>query len=129
MAGSILKGIGVIKSVSPKVKSKRIAKSKANIAKSTGQTRKYQEEREELMEEQLKRAKEGKTSIYGTVEETEKEIKKLKGEMKEFPSKTMRELDEGLKFEVTTEYKKGGRVKKNKGGLMRGIPKIAMRGF
>ncbi len=27
------------------------------------------------------------------------------------------------------EYKKGGRVKKYKGGLMRGIPKIAMRGY
>jgi len=122
MAGAILKGIGVIKSVSPKVKSKGIAKSKANMAKNIGQTRKFQEEREELMEEQLKRAKEGKTSIYGTAKETEKEIEKLKGEKKKFPSKMMREYDEGVTFEVTPEYKKGGLVKK-------GIPKLAKRGW
>ena len=122
MAGAILKGIGVIKSVSPKVKSKGIAKSKANMAKNIGQTRKFQEEREELMEEQLKRAKEGKTSIYGTAEETKKEIEKLTGEKKKFPSKMMREYDEGVTFEVTPEYKKGGLVKK-------GIPKLAKRGW
>ncbi len=126
---TILKGIGVIKSVSPKVKSKGIAKSKGNISKNVGQTRKYQEEREEIMEENLKRAKEGKESIYGTVEETEKELEKISKEKIKFPSKEMRRLDEGLEFEVTPEYKKGGRVKKNKGGLMRGIPKIAMKGF
>ena len=122
MAGAILKGIGVIKSVSPKVKSKGIAKSKANMAKNIGQTRKFQEEREELMEEQLKRAKEGKTSIYGTAKETEKEIEKLRREKKKFPSKMMREYDEGVTFEVTPEYKKGGLVKK-------GIPKLAKRGW
>ena len=54
MASSILKGIGVIKSVSPKVKSKGISKSKGNISKNVGQARKYQEEREEIMEENLK---------------------------------------------------------------------------
>jgi predicted RNase H-like nuclease (RuvC/YqgF family) len=119
---TILKGIGVIKSVSPKVKSKGIAKSKANIAKNIGQIKKYQDEREEIMEENLKRAKEGKKSIYGTVEETKKEIEKLRGEKKKFPSKEMREYDEGLEFEVTPEYKKGGLVKK-------GLPKLAKRGW
>jgi len=40
-------------------------------------------------------------------------------------------MSDELKSELNQmeEYKKGGRVKKNKGGLMRGIPKIAMRGF
>ena len=120
--GAILKGIGVIKSVSPKVKNKGVAKSKANITKNIGQIKKYQDEREELMEYNLKKAKEGETSIYGTVEETEKELEKLRGEKKKFPSKRMRELDEGVKFEVTPEYKKGGLVKK-------GLPKLAKKGW
>ena len=34
----------------------------------------------------------------------------------------MREYDEGVTFEVTPEYKKGGLVKK-------GIPKLAKRGW
>ena len=122
MAGSILKGIGVIKSVSPKVKNKSVARSKGNISKNIGQIKKYQDEREDIMDVNLKRAKEGKGSIYGTVEETEKEIEKLRGEKKKFPSKMMRKLDEGLEFEVTPEYKKGGLVKK-------GIPKLAKKGW
>ena len=43
------------------------------------------------------------------------------------------ELKSGLnqmeEYGEKEEYKKGGRVKKNKGGLMRGIPKIAKRGY
>jgi len=31
--------------------------------------------------------------------------------------------------EMDVGYKKGGRVKKNKGGLIRGIPKLAMKGY
>jgi hypothetical protein len=120
--GAILKGIGVIKSVSPKVKRKSTAQSKANIAKNVGQIKKYQDEREEILEYNLKKAKEGETSIYGTVEETEKELEKLRKEKIKFPSKQMREFDEGVKFEVTPEYKKGGLVKK-------GIPKLAKRGW
>ena len=121
MAGSILKGIGVIKSVSPKVKNKSVARSKGNISKNIGQIKKYQDEREDIMDVNLKRAKEGKGSIYGTVEETEKEIEKLRGEKKKFPSKMMRKLDEGLEFEVTPEYKNGG--------LIKGIPKLAKKGW
>ena len=121
MAGSILKGIGVIKSVSPKVKSKGISKSKGNISKNVGQIKKIQDEREEIMEYNLKKAKEGETSIYGTVEETEKELEKLRKEKIKFPSKKMRELDEGVKFEVTPEYKKGG--------LIKGLPKLAKKGW
>ena len=121
MAGAILKGIGVIKSVSPKVKNKSVARSKGNISKNIGQIKKYQDEREEIMDVNLKRAKEGKGSIYGTVEETEKEIEKLRGEKKKFPSKMMRRLDEGLEFEVTPEYKNGG--------LIKGIPKLAKKGW
>ena len=88
--GAILKGIGVIKSISPKVKSKGIAKSKANIAKNIGQIKKYQDEREEIMEYNLKKAKEGKESIYGTVEDTEKELEKLREEKRKFSSKETR---------------------------------------
>jgi len=121
MAGTILKGIGVIKSVSPKVKSKGISKSKGNISKNVGQIKKIQDEREEIMEYNLKKAKEGETSIYGTVEETEKELEKLRKEKIKFPSKKMRELDEGVKFEVTPEYKKGG--------LIKGLPKLAKKGW
>ena len=121
MAGSILKGIGVIKSVSPKVKIKGVSKSKGNISKNVGQIKKIQDEREEIMEYNLKKAKEGETSIYGTVEETEKELEKLRKEKIKFPSKKMRELDEGVKFEVTPEYKKGG--------LIKGLPKLAKKGW
>ncbi len=121
MVGNILKGIGVIKSVSPKVKNPSIAKSKSNISKNIGQIKKYQDEREEIMEYNLKKAKEGKESIYGTVEETEKELEKLRAEKRKFPSKEMREFDEGVKFEVTPEYKKGG--------LIKGLPKLAKKGW
>ena len=112
---NILKGISVIRSVSPKVKNKGIAKSKANISKNIGQIKKYQDEREEILEYNLKKAKEGETSIYGTVEETEKELEKLRGEKRKFPSKEMRSYDEGLEFEKTSEYKKGGLVGKGQG--------------
>ena len=112
---NILKGISVIKSVSPKVKNKLISKSKGNISKNVGQIRKYQEEREDIMEENLKRAKEGQKSIYGTAEETEKELEKLRGEKRSFPSREMREYDEGLEFEKTSEYKKGGLVGRGQG--------------
>jgi len=122
MVGSILKGIGVIKSVSPKVKSKGVSKSKGNISKNVGQSRKYQEEREEIMEENLKKSKEGNEDIYGTVEKNKKDIEELRARKKKFPSKMMRDIDEGLKFEVTPEYKKGGLVKK-------GIPKLAKKGW
>ena len=112
---NILKGISVIKSVSPKVKNRLISKSKGNISKNVGQIRKYQEEREDIMEENLKRAKEGQKSIYGTAEETEKELEKLRGEKRSFPSREMREYDEGLEFEKTSEYKKGGLVGRGQG--------------
>ena len=112
---NILKGISVIKSVSPKVKNRLISKSKGNISKNVGQIRKYQEEREAIMEEQLQKAKEGEKSIYGTTEETQKELEKLRGEKRTFPSREMREYDEGLEFEKTSEYKKGGLVGRGQG--------------
>ena len=112
---NILKGISVIRGVSPKVKNPLISKSKGNISKNIGQIKKYQDEREDIIEENLKRAKKGEKSIYGTVEETEKELEKLKGEKRTFPSKEMREMDEGLEFEKTSEYKRGGLVGKGQG--------------
>ena len=121
MAGTILKGIGVIKSVSPKVKSKGVSKSKGNISKNVGQARKYQEEREVIMEENLKKAKEGNEDIYGTVKENKEKLEELRKEKIKFPSKEMRRLDEGLEFEVTPEYKNGG--------LIKGIPKLAKKGW
>jgi hypothetical protein len=39
------------------------------------------------------------------------------------------ELNQMEEYGEKEEYKKGGRVKKAKGGLMRGIPKIAKRGW
>ena len=121
MVGSILKGIGVIKSVSPKVKSPGISKSKGNISKNIGQTRKYQEQTEDILEENLKKAKEGNEDIYGTVEKNKEKLEELRGRKIKFPSKEMRRLDEGLEFEVTPEYKKGG--------LIKGIPKLAKKGW
>lgn len=112
---NILKGISVIRGVSPKVKSPLISKSKGNISKNIGQTRRYQEERQDIIEENLKKAKEGEKSIYGTVEETEKELENIIKEKKKFPSKMMREMDEGLEFEKTSEYKRGGLVGKGQG--------------
>jgi hypothetical protein len=121
MAGAILKGIGVIKSVSPKVKSKGVSKSKGRISKNIGQTRKYQEEREDIFEENLKKSEEGNEDIYGTVKENKEKLEKLRKEKIKFPSKEMRRLDEGLEFEVTPEYKNGG--------LIKGIPKLAKKGW
>ena len=112
---NILKGISVIRGVSPKVKNPLISKSKGNISKNIGQTRRYQEERQDIIEENLKKAKEGEKSIYGTVEETEKELENIIKEKKKFPSKMMREMDEGLEFEKTSEYKKGGLVHRGQG--------------
>ncbi len=121
MVGSILKGIGVIKSVSPKVKSPGISKSKGNISKNIGQTRKYQDEREAIFEENLKKSQEGNEDIYGTVKENKKKLEELREKKIKFPSKEMRRLDEGLEFEVTPEYKNGG--------LIKGIPKLAKKGW
>ena len=112
---NILKGISIIDRVSPKVKNKGVSKSKGNISKNVGQIKKYQDEREAIMEENLERAKEGKKSIYGTTEETQKELEKLRGEKRTFPSREMREFDEGLEFEKTSEYKKGGLVGRGQG--------------
>jgi len=121
MAGTILKGIGVIKSVSPKVKNPKTSKIKGEMAKTIGQTRRYQEESEEIMDRNLKKAQEGNEDIYGTVEKNKKKLEELTKEKIKFPSKEMRRLDEGLEFEVTPEYKNGG--------LIKGIPKLAKKGW
>jgi len=112
---NILKGISIIDRVSPKVKNKGVSKSKGNISKNVGQTRKYQEEREDIFEENLKRSQEGEEDIFGTVEENKKKLEELRKEKIKFPSKKMRELDEGLEFEKTSEYKKGGLVGRGQG--------------
>ena len=113
--GNILKGIGVIKSVSPKVKNPGISKSKGNISKTVGQIRKYQDEREAIAEHNLKKSQEGKEDIYGPIEENKKKLEEIRGEKEEFPSRMMRGHDEGLQFEVTSEYKKGGLVGRGQG--------------
>jgi hypothetical protein len=112
---NILKGISVIDRVSPKVKNKGVSKSKGNISKNVGQSKKYQEEREDIFEENLKRSQEGEEDIFGTVEENKKKLEELRKEKIKFPSKKMRELDEGLEFEKTSEYKKGGLVGRGQG--------------
>jgi hypothetical protein len=112
---NILKGISIIDRVSPKVKNKGVSKSKGNISKNVGQSKKYQEEREDIFEENLKRSQEGEEDIFGTVEENKKKLEELRKEKIKFPSKKMRELDEGLEFEKTSEYKKGGLVGRGQG--------------
>ena len=41
----------------------------------------------------------------------------------------LNQMEEYGEKEEDNSYKKGGRVKKAKGGLMRGMPKIAKRGW
>jgi len=119
--GAILKGISVIKGVMPK--STALRKAKAEIAKSTGKTKKYYDDLEEFIEKKVE-----KTPSKEMKEEGKKSIEKLEKNKPKYPSGMLRDR-EPLEFIAESEYKKGGRVKKNKGGLMKGFPKIAMKGY
>jgi hypothetical protein len=41
----------------------------------------------------------------------------------------MSEINQMEEYGEKEEYKKGGRVKKTKGGLIKGFPKVAIRGY
>ena len=59
-------------------------------------------------------------------------IERLEGKGERGPSKKFDDIEKtvtNLETGEVEKFKKGGRVKKNKGGLMRGLPKIAMRGY
>ena len=124
MGAIISKGLSIIRGVQPK--SNRSTKLKAEISKNVGRISKKDSESEALAEELL--ALEEKGGDPEAIKKAKKELEDIRASKKKYP-KEVGEADSGEVFTKETEYKKGGRVKKNKGGLIRGIPKIAMRGY
>ena len=124
MAAIIKKGLSIIRGVEPK--SNKSTKLKAEISKNMGRINKKDFESEALAEELL--ALEEKGGDPEAIKKAKKELEDIRANKKKYP-KEVGEADAGEVFTKETEYKKGGRVKKNKGGLIRGIPKLAMRGY
>jgi len=124
MAAILKKGLSIIRGVEPK--SNRSTKLKAQISKNVGRINKKDFEREALAEELLALEKKGGDSEK--IQKAKDELEKIRSSRKKYP-KEVGEAKAGEVFTKETEYKKGGRVKKNKGGLIRGIPKLAMRGY
>jgi len=123
--GAILsKGLSIIRGVQPK--STRSTKMKAEISKNVGRINKKDFESEALAEELL--ALEEKGGDSEAIKKAKKELEDIRASKKKYP-KEVGEINTGEEFVKETEYKKGGRVKKNKGGLIRGIPKLAKRGY
>ena len=123
--GAILKkGLSVIRGVEPK--STKSTKLKAQISKNVGKISKKDSQSEALGEELL--ALEEKGGDSEAIKKAKKELEDIRASKKKYP-KEVGEINTGEVFTKETEYKKGGRVKKNKGGLIRGIPKIAMKGY
>ena len=123
--GTILKkGLSIIRGVEPK--STKSTKLKAQISKNIGRISKKDSESEALAEELLELEKKGGDSE--AIKKAKKELEDIKASKKKYP-KEVGEINTGEVFTKETEYKKGGRVKKSKGGLIRGIPKLAMRGY
>jgi len=123
--GAILKkGLSVIRGVEPK--STKSTKLKAQISKNVGRISKKDSQSESLGEELL--ALEEKGGDSEAIKKAKKELEDIRASKKKYP-KEVGEINTGEVFTKETEYKKGGRVKKNKGGLIRGIPKIAMKGY
>ncbi len=122
--GAILKGISVIRGVKPK--SNEITKAKADIARNVGETNKLNAINEERAEKILEREK--KLGDSERIKRAKEDLQEIRDRKLKYP-KEAGLASSGDEFIAESEYKKGGRVKKNKGGLMRGIPKIAMKGF
>ena len=123
--GAILsKGLSIIRGVQPK--STRSTKMKAEISKNVGRINKKDFESEALAEELL--ALEEKGGDPEAIKKAKKELEDIRASKKKYP-KEVGEINTEEEFVKETEYKKGGRVKKNKGGLIRGIPKLAKRGY
>ena len=124
MAAVLKKGLSIIRGVEPK--STKSTKLKAQISKNMGRISKKDSESEALGEELL--ALEEKGGDSEAIKKAKKELEQIRASKKKYP-KEVGEINAGEVFTKETEYKKGGRVKKNKGGLIRGIPKLAMRGY
>ena len=124
MAAIIRKGLSIIRGVEPK--STKSTKMKAEISKNVGRINKKDFESEALAEELL--ALEEKGGDPEAIKKAKKELEDIRASKKKYP-KEVGEINTGEEFVKETEYKKGGRVKKNKGGLIRGIPKLAMKGY
>jgi len=124
MAAIIRKGLSIIRGVEPK--STKSTKLKAQISKNVGRISKKDSQSESLAEELL--ALEEKGGDSEAIKKAKKELENIRASKKKYP-KEVGEINTGEVFTKETEYKKGGRVKKNKGGLIRGIPKLAMKGY
>ena len=123
--GAILKkGLSIIRGVEPK--SNRSTKLKAQISKNVGRINKKDFESEALAEELLALEKKGGDSE--AIKKAKDELEKIRSSRKKYP-KEVGEAKAGEVFTKETEYASGGRVKKAKGGLMRGFPKVAKRGY
>ena len=123
--GAILKkGLSVIRGVEPK--STKSTKLKAEISKNVGRISKKDSESEKLAEELL--ALEEKGGDSEAIKKAKKELEQIRSSKKKYP-KEVGEINTGEVFTKETEYKKGGRVKKAKGGLIKGFPKVAKRGY
>ena len=124
MAAIIRKGLSIIRGVEPK--STKSTKLKAQISKNVGRISKKDSQSESLAEELL--ALEEKGGDSEAIKKAKKELEDIRASKKKYP-KEVGEINTGEVFTKETEYKKGGRVKKNKGGLIKGMPKIAIRGY
>ena len=124
MAAIIKKGLSIIRGVEPK--STKSTKLKAEISKNVGRISKKDSESEALAEELL--ALEEKGGDSEAIKKAKKELEDIRASKKKYP-KEVGEINTGEEFVKETEYAKGGRVKKAKGGLIRGFPKIAKRGY
>ena len=122
---TILKrGLSIIRGVEPK--SNKATKLKAQISKNVGRINKKDFEREEIGEELLKL--EEKSGDSEKIKKAKEDLEEIRSSRKKYP-KEVGEAKSGEIFTKETEYASGGRVKKAKGGLMRGFPKIAKRGY
>ena len=118
------KGLSVIRGVEPK--STKGTKLKAKISKSMGRISKTDFGREERAEEILKLEEKG--GDLEKIKKAKEDLEKIRSEKQRYP-KIVGEAKAGEIFTKEYEYKSGGRVKKAKGGLMRGFPKVAKRGY
>jgi hypothetical protein len=124
MAAILKKGLSIIRGVEPK--STKSTKLKAEISKNVGRINKKDFESEEIGEKLLKL--EEKSGDSEKIKKAKKELEKIRSSRKKYP-KEVGEAKSGEVFTKETEYASGGRVKKAKGGLIRGIPKLAIRGY
>lgn len=124
MPAILKKGLSVIKGVEPK--SNRSTKLKAEISKTIGRTNKKDFEREDIAEKLLKLEEEGGDSEK--IKKAKSNLEEIRSSRQKYP-KAVGEAKAGEVFTKETEYASGGRVKKAKGGLMRGFPKVAKRGY